>query len=99
MESDLFERDHEEYQAVVREFVARHVEPHQERWERDRLIDRETWRAAGRQGIIGLAVPEEFGGPGETDYRYRVIVQYEIARVGASALQGRGSAGVAIPAG
>lgn len=87
MESDLFERDHEEYQAVVREFVARHVEPHQERWERDRLIDRETWRAAGRQGIIGLAVPEEFGGPGETDYRYRVIVQYEIARVGASALQ------------
>jgi acyl-CoA dehydrogenase len=34
-----------------------------------------------------LAAPNEFGGAGEQDYRYRVVIQQEIARVGASALQ------------
>ncbi|GAA3528254.1 acyl-CoA dehydrogenase family protein [Nocardioides daeguensis] len=87
MESDLFEADHEAYREVVREFVHRHVVPNMETWDRDRLIDRETWRAAGAQGLLGLAVPEEHGGSGETDYRYRTIVQLEIARAGASALQ------------
>ncbi|MGH3349813.1 MAG: acyl-CoA dehydrogenase family protein [Nocardioides sp.] len=87
MESDLFESDHEEFREVVREFVTREVEPNLERWDEQRLIDRETWLAAGRQGLLGLAVPEEYGGPGETDYRFRTILQLEIARVGASALQ------------
>ena len=87
MESDLFEADHESYRGVVREFVERSVVPHQERWTEQRLIDRETWLEAGRQGLLGLAVPEEYGGPGETDYRFRTVLQLEIARVGASALQ------------
>jgi acyl-CoA dehydrogenase len=87
MESDLFEPDHEAYRQVVREFVNRHVVPNMQKWDQDRLVDRETWRAAGAQGLLGLAVPEEHGGAGETDYRFRTIVQLEIARVGASALQ------------
>ncbi|MFG1858281.1 acyl-CoA dehydrogenase family protein [Actinomadura geliboluensis] len=87
MESDLFERDHLEFGRTVAEFVKRHVEPNLERWDRDRLIDRDTWRAAGKQGLLGLAVPEEYGGPGETDYRFRVAVQLEIGKAGAAALQ------------
>jgi len=87
MKSDLFEDDHEAYRAVVREFVARHVVPNMERWDEQRLIDRETWLAAGQQGLLGLSVPEQYGGSGETDYRFRTIVQLEIARVGASSLQ------------
>ncbi|WP_110206960.1 acyl-CoA dehydrogenase family protein [Nocardioides daejeonensis] len=87
MESDLFEPDHEAYRTVVREFVARSVEPHLDRWTEQRLIDRETWLEAGKQGLLGLAVPEQYGGPGERDYRYRAVLQYEIARAGASSLQ------------
>ncbi|MBZ5735298.1 acyl-CoA dehydrogenase family protein [Nocardioides sp. TRM66260-LWL] len=87
MESDLFEEDHEAYRGVVRAFVERHVVPHQDRWAEDRLIDRATWRAAGEQGLLGLGVPEEHGGAGVTDYRFRTVLQYELARVGASALQ------------
>ncbi|MGW5749376.1 acyl-CoA dehydrogenase family protein [Nocardia rhamnosiphila] len=87
MESDLFDNDHELFRASVRGFVDKHVTPNLEKWDAERLIDRATWLAAGRQGLLGLPVPEEFGGPGETDYRYRVIIQEEIARVGASALQ------------
>ncbi|MEU1522023.1 acyl-CoA dehydrogenase family protein [Nocardia rhamnosiphila] len=87
MESDLFDNDHELFRASVRGFVDKHVTPNLEKWDAERLIDRATWLAAGRQGLLGLPVPEEFGGPGETDYRYRVVIQEEIARVGASALQ------------
>ncbi len=87
MESDLFEPDHEAYRSVVREFVTRHVEPHLDRWTEQRLIDRETWLEAGKQGLLGLAVPEEYGGSAVTDYRFRAVLQYEIARVGASSLQ------------
>ncbi|CAM3416901.1 acyl-CoA dehydrogenase family protein [Nocardioides dubius] len=87
MQSDLFEADHETYRGVVSEFVTRSVEPHLDRWNEQREIDRETWLEAGRQGLLGLAVPEQYGGPGETDYRYRAVLQFEIARAGASALQ------------
>ncbi|MFV2215189.1 acyl-CoA dehydrogenase family protein [Actinomadura sp. LOL_016] len=87
MRSDLFETDHEDYRRTVREFVKRRVVPNMGRWDADRLIDRDTWRAAGAQGLLGLSVPVEHGGADERDYRYRVVVQQEIARVGAAALQ------------
>ncbi|MEV0361341.1 acyl-CoA dehydrogenase family protein [Nocardia fusca] len=87
MESDLFDNDHELFRASVRGYVDKHVTPNLEKWDAQRLIDREIWLAAGGQGMLGLPVPEEFGGPAETDYRYRVVIQEEIARAGASALQ------------
>lgn len=87
MESDLFEQDHLLFRDSVRGFVDRHVVPNLEKWDADRLIDRDTWLAAGAQGLLGLSVPEDFGGVGATDYRFRVVIQSEIARVGASALQ------------
>src|SRR6476620_12636963 len=87
MQSDLFDRDHELFRESVRGFIDKHVVPQLEKWDADRLIDRETWLAAGRQGLLGLPVPEAYGGPGELDYRFRFVIQQEIARVGASALQ------------
>jgi alkylation response protein AidB-like acyl-CoA dehydrogenase len=87
MDSDLLNEDHERFRGSVREFVDNQVVPRLKQWDSDRLIDRETWRAAGKQGLLGLAAPREFGGADEQDYRYRVVIQQEIARVGASALQ------------
>ncbi|OZE93177.1 acyl-CoA dehydrogenase [Rhodococcus sp. 14-2686-1-2] len=87
MKTNLFDSDHELFRSSVRGFVDKHVAPNMEKWDEDRLIDRETWRAAGNQGLLGLPVPEAYGGPSETDYRFRFVIQEEIARVGASALQ------------
>ena len=80
MQRTIFEKDHEAYRETVREFLAREIEPNYEQWEADRLIDRSAWLAAGKSGIVGLAVPEEFGGSGVTDYRFRYVVAEEIAR-------------------
>ncbi|GAA3543285.1 acyl-CoA dehydrogenase family protein [Amycolatopsis ultiminotia] len=86
MKRTLFNADHDAYRELVREFVVREVEPNLERWDAERLIDRQVWQAAGKQGVIGLRVPEELGGAGQPDYRYQVVVSEELARVGAASL-------------
>lgn len=86
MRRRLYEPEHEQYRSTVREFVEREVVPHQARWESERMVDRPTWLAAGRQGVIGLAVPEEYGGSGVDDIRYRSVVIEELAGVGAASL-------------
>jgi alkylation response protein AidB-like acyl-CoA dehydrogenase len=83
---DQYDEDHESFRRIVREFVEREVLPHQERWERDRDIDRATWLAAGKQGLLGLMVPPEYGGPGVEDYRFRCVIMEELGRVGAGSL-------------
>ena len=45
--------------------------------------------AAGESGLIGLSVPEEFGGAGMLqDYRFRAIVNEEVIGAGAGSLAG-----------
>jgi alkylation response protein AidB-like acyl-CoA dehydrogenase len=86
MQRALYEADHEIYRRMVQKFVAREVVPNLERWDAERLIDRALWLEAGKQGLIGLAVPEELGGGGQPDFRYRMVVSEELAAVGANSL-------------
>ncbi|AGP61236.1 hypothetical protein M271_49370 [Streptomyces rapamycinicus NRRL 5491] len=86
MRRKLYERDHEDFRATVREYVEREVLPHRERWDADRMVEGSAWLTAGRQGILGLAVPEEYGGGGVADVRYRSVVIEELARVGAASV-------------
>ena len=76
----FFEADHDAYRVSVREFLQRHVEPNYETWEEARVVDREAWKRAGEAGILGISVPEEFGGGGVSDYRFRFVVAEECAR-------------------
>ena len=85
MKRDLYDDDHETFRDSVREFVAREVTPHLEKWDEQRLIDREVWLAAGKQGILGLTAPEHLGGGGG-DYRYRMVVHEELGKAFATSL-------------
>ncbi|GEB47571.1 MULTISPECIES: acyl-CoA dehydrogenase family protein [Streptomyces] len=86
MKRRIFTEEHEAFRATVRTFLAKEVEPHYEQWERDGIVSREAWRAAGRQGLLGMAVPEEYGGGGEPDFRYAAVLTEEFARAGAAGL-------------
>jgi alkylation response protein AidB-like acyl-CoA dehydrogenase len=86
MERGLYTADHEAFRASVKLFVAREVIPHMAEWDEQRLIGRDVWLAAGRHGLVGLSGPEEFGGGGVSDYRYRNVIIEELNRVGASSL-------------
>lgn len=86
MKRHLYDLDHEDFRATVKEFVRRSVEPNLGRWDHDRLIDRAVWSEAAKAGILGLSVPEEYGGAGVEDFRFRCIIMEELAKVGAAAL-------------
>lgn len=83
MERNFYTADHEAYRETVREFLQREVVPHQDQWDRDRMIDRTVFASAAKTGIYGLEIGQEYGGSGETDYRYRMIACEEIARINA----------------
>ena len=82
MRRHLYEDDHDTFRTTVRRFVEREVTPHYDEWERQGLVDRGAWLAAGTQGIIGLAIPSRLGGAGVDDYRFRMVVAEEMARAG-----------------
>lgn len=83
MKRALYGPDHEAYRETVREFLAREVEPNKDEWDRQHWIDREVFARAAKAGIYALQVDEAYGGAGESDYRYRMIVCEEVARINA----------------
>ena len=47
-------------------------------------MSREVWLAAGKAGLLGIDMDEEYGGGGNADYRYYLITNEELARAGSS---------------
>lgn len=88
----VFDAEHEEFRAVARTFVAREVTDHVEAWEENREVPRSAWLAAGAAGLFGFSVPEEYGGAGIEDYRYRCVLVEELTKVGATSF----AAGLAV---
>lgn len=86
MDRDLYDDDHEAYRQTVREFFDREVVPNAEQWDADRLINRAVYPTAAKQGVYALEVPEAYGGADVHDYRYRMVVNEEAARVNAAAI-------------
>jgi len=86
VQRNLYEPDHEAFREVVQAYIKREVTPNIERWEAERSVDRQAWLAAGKQSVIGLGVPEEYGGGGTDDFRYRCVVMEELARVCAASV-------------
>ncbi|AZM50132.1 acyl-CoA dehydrogenase [Streptomyces sp. WAC 06738] len=86
MKRRLYGPEHLAFRETVRTFLAKEVTPHYARWEADGIVSRDAWRAAGRQGLLGLAVPEEYGGGGHDDYRFAAVLAEEFARAGAAGL-------------
>src|SRR4030088_3283356 len=76
-ERTLFEPEHDLFRESYRAFLERHVAPHHDQWEQDKIVDRSVWLEAGKQGFLGMAVPEEDGGGGNSDFRYNVVLTEE----------------------
>jgi alkylation response protein AidB-like acyl-CoA dehydrogenase len=75
----VYADEHLEYREMVRDFVAREVVPHRERWEQAGRVDRELFLAAGEAGLFGIAVPEQYGGAGIDDFRFNAILSEALA--------------------
>ena len=69
------------FRKSVRQFLDEEFLPHDARWRRDHLIDRDAWRKAGHAGLLSADVPEEWGGGGGT-FAHTAVVLEEVARAG-----------------
>jgi len=80
MRRDLFTQDHEAFRELARDFIEKHVVPEYPKWEKAGRMPREVFAHLGSLGMLGVAIPEEYGGGGTDDYRYNVVLQEEAAR-------------------
>jgi alkylation response protein AidB-like acyl-CoA dehydrogenase len=78
----IFEPEHEAFRETVGTFLDKEAVPHHAQWEKDGIVDREVWAKAGAQGLLGMQLPEEYGGGGTPDFRYNAVVGEEMTRRG-----------------
>jgi len=82
MERTLFEEEHGLFRASFRQFVEKELAPHHLEWEHAGIVDRGVFASAGAHGFLGMAVPEEYGGGGNPDFRYNLVIAEETQRAG-----------------
>jgi alkylation response protein AidB-like acyl-CoA dehydrogenase len=80
---DIFEPEHDEFRATAKSFFETVCVPHADEWEERGYVDREAWIEAGKLGLIGWEMPEEYGGIGIKDFRFNAIVDEEYWLTGA----------------
>jgi alkylation response protein AidB-like acyl-CoA dehydrogenase len=81
----LFDDTHDQFRASFRAFLEKEAVPHNDKWEREGIVDRELFAKAGANGFLGMEVPEEYGGGGHRDFRFNLVIAEEIQRAGVNA--------------
>jgi alkylation response protein AidB-like acyl-CoA dehydrogenase len=76
---DIYDDDHEQFREVVKAFVEQHARPNADRWSAEGKVDRRLFTKAAEAGILGFAIPEEYGGGGAEDFRFHAIMGEELA--------------------
>ncbi len=81
LERGCYESDHDIFRQGVKTFFARKLEPHIDRFEEQREVDRSFWNDCGEAGLLCPTVPEAYGGLG-LDFRYNAVVTEELSYAG-----------------
>ncbi|MFD9549023.1 acyl-CoA dehydrogenase family protein [Nocardia salmonicida] len=80
MRRDIYTEDHKAFRGLAREFIEKEIAPHYAEWEKAGQMPRDIFEKLGALGILGVAIPSEYGGAGLRDYRYNAVLQEEAAR-------------------
>lgn len=79
IERTIFSEEHNIFRESVRRFLEKQIAPHHAAWEEAGVVDRSAWLAAGREGLLCMTIPEEYGGLG-LDRLFPTILLEELAR-------------------
>jgi alkylation response protein AidB-like acyl-CoA dehydrogenase len=74
--------DQREIQALARDFAQAEIEPNAARWDREHEFPRELYGKLAELGLMGVCVPEEYGGAG-ADFLSYILVLEELSRADA----------------
>jgi long-chain-acyl-CoA dehydrogenase len=80
----IYNEDHEAFRSMIRDFIEAEVVPHHGEWEKQGHVPREFYLRLGELGLHGINVPEEYGGAGESSYKFAMVMAEEVARAGVS---------------
>ncbi|BBY80239.1 acyl-CoA dehydrogenase family protein [Mycolicibacterium pulveris] len=81
-ERPIFTDDQHRFRLAVREFLVREVRPEYADWVNDGRPSRRFWKGAAELGILGIGVPQQYGGLPGSDFRHSVVVTEEIQALG-----------------
>jgi alkylation response protein AidB-like acyl-CoA dehydrogenase len=71
-----------EIQSLAREFGEAEIQPHAAAWDRERRFPRDVYRKLAELGLMGVCIPEEYGGAG-ADFISYILVLEELSRADA----------------
>jgi long-chain-acyl-CoA dehydrogenase len=84
MQRTIFDADHDAFRASAREYADRTLTPRMDEFLAAKTFPRDVWLEAGKQGFLGLDVPEEYGGSSAGDYLFNAVFHEELAKVSLS---------------
>ena len=84
MKRTIYNEDHEAFRASCKAFLEKNAAPNLEQHLASKAIPREFWLEAGKQGFLGLEIPEEYGGSAAGDYRFNAVWAEELSKVNAA---------------
>ncbi|MFI2211645.1 acyl-CoA dehydrogenase family protein [Streptomyces sp. NPDC020141] len=84
MPRTVFNEEHEAFRQMVRDFLAKEAVPHLQDWVAAKSVPRDFYRRLGELGLLGMEVPEEYGGGAQTGHHFGAVLAQEVARAGAT---------------
>src|SRR5687767_13695836 len=67
----------------TRDFAQQHIKPYVMEWDESQHFPVQIFKEMGKLGLMGVLVPEEYGGAGLTYFEYKTVIE-EIAKVSGS---------------
>lgn len=65
---------------MVRDFAEKEIKPHVMTWDESQAFPRDLFRKMGELGLMGMLVPQEYGGSGLGYFEYKKAIE-EVAKV------------------
>ena len=65
---------------TARDFAQKHIRPHVMEWDETQEFPIHIFKELGKLGMMGVLVPEEYGGAGLSYFEYKIVIE-EISKV------------------
>ncbi|SEB58867.1 acyl-CoA dehydrogenase family protein [Streptomyces melanosporofaciens] len=82
MQRAIFTEEQQVFRDMVRDFFTREIAPQQSAWEHAGAPPADFFKRVAELGIMGIQIPEVYGGAGESTYKFNAIVTEEAVRAG-----------------
>jgi alkylation response protein AidB-like acyl-CoA dehydrogenase len=69
-----FTEEQNMFREAYRKFLEQDIAPNMEKWREQGIVDREAFTKAGEQGFLMIWPKEQYGGLGDSDFRFEQII-------------------------